>query len=180
MTANRPIRAYTHRESSDGFLPSDVLDALGEPSHIRQGSLIVFATTATEAWRLTENARLGVRSPRGLRIAEGSDAQALTTAGYAVVNAMFAMPMNGNAVVHIQGGQHFENSRHVERIGELTGDYRTRRFVPDVAPQPVVTDAMLDAAYEAFGDAGGCWNDVSSDAMRAAIEAALRVKDDQR
>lgn len=44
------------------------------------------------------------------------------------------------------------------------------------AEQPVVTDDMLDAAYDALEVGGGCAQDVPEAAMRAAIAAALAAQ----
>ena len=44
------------------------------------------------------------------------------------------------------------------------------------AEQPVVTDAMVDAAYAALDLAGGCVHDVPEAAMVAAIAAALNAQ----
>lgn len=42
--------------------------------------------------------------------------------------------------------------------------------------QPVVTDAMLDAAYDALEVGGGCAQDVPEAAMRAVAAAVLLVQ----
>lgn len=157
----RKVRAYTHRETGDSFLPRDVLDALGVPNHVNQGRLIVFAKSATAAQQRCAALRLpGIRSTRDLRIATGNDVDALVANEANQDDAAYALSSGeGSAVVglySLMADDYAETGnryRQAERIGEIIRDANGRcRFVPDDAPEPVVTDAMLDAARAVFAN----------------------------
>lgn len=122
------LRAYTWREINDCFPPREVLDALGEPRHVVQGRVVVFAHTAKEAWtRLAElhmePLSRGQGAPetgaRKLAVATGNDVTAMIEAEVSEPGAVFAYSMTGyvsTAVVRVWS----ENGvRRVKRIGEL-------------------------------------------------------------
>lgn len=112
------IHAYCHRDYRNCFLPRDVLDAIGESSWVRQGKLYVFAGTVEAAWRRLNTMDLAPRSAKDLRRAHpsGSDVSSLTEAGLGTDGAVYAMSMNGWAVVSIR--QDIPD-RILDRIGEI-------------------------------------------------------------
>lgn len=58
-----PLKAYTL--GNNGFVGREVLDALGEPGHTRQASVMVFARTKAEAIRTIEDRPAGgIWAPR--------------------------------------------------------------------------------------------------------------------
>jgi hypothetical protein len=77
-----------------------------------------------------------------------------------------------------------------ETMGGICGFPRTIDRCPNQAmhrdvieaqlaePEPVVTDAMVDAAYAVLPD--GLAHEIESQLMRAAIAAALRARDEDQ
>lgn len=118
------IYAYSHRDPRACFLPRDILDTLGEPRHVRQGRLYVFAPTADAAWRRLNTMDLAPRSVRGLRRSEDrGTVSALIAAHLDHDGAVYARPMTGFGVVWVR--QH-TSDRFLDRIGEI----REGKFIP--------------------------------------------------
>lgn len=130
MKTARPIRAYTYRESSDCFLPHDVLNALGAPADVQQGRLVVFAATAKEAATGLENVGLD-GAAHELKVDESNIAKALTATNRAWRHAVYALPMNGREPVLVTNAE--------------AGDRRI--MVPVAVPN------YVQAAIEALNDA---------------------------
>ena len=118
------IRAYGYKESSNCFMPRDVLDALGEPVWVRQGGIVVFAATAAEAFRHLSRLDLKPRSVRELGLLHGRSPEALAAAGLSEDGAVYAMPMDGWTVALVQKTC---GTRLVDVIGEIS---REGVFVP--------------------------------------------------
>jgi hypothetical protein len=121
-----PPRAYTH-DALDSYLPADVLAALGDKPHIRQGRLLVFARTGRAARDLLVD--LGLQSSferRVPRLATGNDLDALRESGLGTEGSVYAVSHQTDRVVHI----YFDNShcgaRTTAPIGELVGPFTSR------------------------------------------------------
>lgn len=119
------IRPYVYRDYRACFLPREVLDVLGEPSHVRQGRVVVFAATAEAAWRRLSTLDMEPTSARHLQRADlrAGHIKPLIDASLDRDGAVYAMPLNGWTVVSITQDQ---SDRIIEKIGEI----RTGRFLP--------------------------------------------------
>lgn len=123
------IYAYVYRERNNCFLPRDVLNALGQPGHARQGRLYVFAPTAEAAWRRLNTLDLAPRSARALARAGDRTARVLAAAALGREGAVYAMPMNGPSVVSIWQDI---SDRIIDRIGEIRqGEFTTLQAIDE-------------------------------------------------
>lgn len=173
---SRPLKVYTHREYGNTYLPRDILDALGEPRHVRQGRLCVWAPTAVAAAQYLDDVELRVHSARDLSVASGTDVRLLVADRAWPEGTMLATNLGSNGPV-IEITPNPDRSilgvpRTVRRIGELS---YAAHFIPD---EPVVTDDMVDTALEALQSSipdGAPVGWLISN-MRAAIAAALKAQ----
>lgn len=169
------IRCYSHRDYRSCFLPRDVLNALGEPQHVKQGYLYLCAATATSAAQNAKQLGLPVRGPHDLRIADNSICDALLNAGMVTDGMVWAKPLSGLQVARVFSTPTGERS--TVRVGEFVrlgpGIFRFSADRP-AGVTPLVTDAMVDAAYTAYRQ---CEENIASQrvAMRVALEAALKA-----
>jgi hypothetical protein len=171
--------AFTYRAPEELDWPADILAALAQPANIRHGRLLVFAPSAMAAWRRLRFLRIAPNSLLELKPAHGSDVGAIVAQGAPPEGQVYVLPVSGNTVVEVNAGAGFP-SRQVQFVGEIRQGRLHRTVPPDrppvPAPHPVVSDAMLNAAWEELtADA-----EISSEELIAAIEAALRVWRDEQ
>lgn len=153
----KEIKPYTHRDSADGFLPRDVLDALGDPRHVQQGRLVVFAESAAAAARRLDELKLDLPygDARRLALATASDVNALKAAGLNRPGGVFAISKRSGAVVEILATP---PPHSIERIGTIVrGEFRAvlsdeqrGRYYPVARAlaeaDSLITEAMVAAA----------------------------------
>lgn len=173
---SRP-KVYTYRNSSDAFLPLDVITALEENSHIRQGRLFIWATSAAAAAERLTILNLSHCTARALRAAVGPTVDGLTAGRDWPAGTVLAMRLAGRSpVVEITDPSSEDiltlSRRGVRLVGRYTYD---GHFFPSAELEPEVTEAMVVAATKASAErktAGGG----SYSRMHAAITAALRAQ----
>lgn len=170
----KPVIAYGYREPANAFLPRDVLDALGRPPHVKQGSLVVFAHTATDAWRRLGQLDMASTSSRKLAPLWGPRIKALIDASLDYRHSVYAMPGVGGDVVEITAPGGVRVVAHIGRID--CGKFVSNHHESSDHAEPEVTDAMVYAAFGGLEGNGGYECDVPMEAMRAAIAAALKVR----
>lgn len=169
------VYPYTWRDQSLCFPPRDVLDALGAPRQVRQARIIVFAATQQAAFGALSRRGMNPRIPRDLGPASGIDVRAIIAQHDNEPNSVYAT--HGGNIVRV----------HADADG--TGRYMTAYYFrnadghavvdsaePVERPDPVVTDAMVDAAFAALP--GWISREPIRDSMRAAITAALKAQED--
>lgn len=113
----RELKFYTY-EVCDSYIPSDVNEALLNPSHIRQARMLVVARTAKQAYNnLVDLGLRGWFEKRLPRIAHGNDVDAISRAGLAVEDYVFVVSDQNNNVIRVM----FDNSITGHRICCLIG-----------------------------------------------------------
>jgi hypothetical protein len=114
----RALRAYTY-ELCDSHLPRDVLAALGEPSHIRQCRLVVFARTAKAA--LDRLIDLGLRSHGASKpkLAYGNDVTALERAEFNTEGSVYVFGEQTRNVSRVHFDDSYVGARTSTLVGEL-------------------------------------------------------------
>ena len=129
MARQAKVKGYTSRDYRDCFLPRYVLDALGEPPHVRQGEFYVFETTAELAHQRAAKLGIKVASPRALRLADPDNPvyRALVAALAPEAGAVCAMPLTGNAVAQV--AEH-DGEPTANLVGEVQHQSTTWGFVP--------------------------------------------------
>ena len=168
------LKPYAHRESSNAFLPRDILDPIGAPSQVHQGDLVVFARSAAAAARhLHRLDLLSSDNPRQLRIAHGNDVAAIMGTDYPGEHDVYCWVSHSpsDVVVRVEALGNVQRGRKVRVAGYL----RERTYLPisetaAADPAPGVTGAMLAAAVEATQHR---YVYINEDSLRAAIAAAL-------
>jgi hypothetical protein len=176
---SRRLKVYAHVDSCNCILPSDVIDALGERTHVRQGHLYVWATTAKAA--AERFAAVGLRSvsARELRVATHGTAQVLDAASNWPDGTMLAVRLSGGGtVIEITENPNrsvIDSPRTLRPVGDLSHAI-VFRPVDDI--EPVVTDHMVDTALEALQSSMPDGTPVGwlISNMRAAIAAALKAQ----
>lgn len=167
----RTLKPYGLREfGSSVFLPSDVMQALGEPSGHRQGRLLIWATTARAAYEHAEAVGLGgiVRSSRELALAMGYDVGTLDSAFPWPDGTVLAMASRGSGPVVEIAKLTIAATRTMRVIGHLK---RQEGYVFTPADMSMaVTDAMVDAARNVLAD----YDETLP--IREAIAAALQAQ----
>lgn len=170
------LKAYKHRESSNAFLPRDILDPIGAPTWARQGDLVCFARSAAAAARhLVRLDLLSREDPRQLRVGIGNDVVAIIEAVHPEEFDVYCWTGHSpsDVVVKVEplSRAGLGRGRKVRTAGYLRG----RTYFPisqtaatDSAPR--VTGAMLAAAVEATK---GRYTYIQEDSLCAAIAAAL-------
>lgn len=170
------IRAYGYMEPVNGAqLPADVYTAMDAPTRV---SMIVFATSPREAWERLGQLDMAPSGPHHLiAYVGGLRVRALTNVGLNQLRAVYAADHSDDRVYVIA-----QPASHRERIAAYIGYTDGERFVSAAAEraeaaaaesEPVVTDAMIDAALGEFPDAlvyraAAC--------VGAAIAAALKAQ----
>jgi hypothetical protein len=176
------LKVYTYRNSSDTFLPADVIAALDEHSHIRQGRLFVWATSATAAAERLTILNLSHCTARALHLAVGPTVDGLAADRDWPAGTVLAMRLAGRSpVVEIADPSTDDvltlARRALRRVGRYTYD---GHFFPSGELEPEVTKAMIDAANAELPP----WivNELEiqrqspGHLMRAALAAALRAQ----
>lgn len=171
----RRLKVYVHKESCNCFLPPEVIEALGEPRHVRQGALYVWATTAADAAQRLDELGMRINSPRDLRVAEHGTATTLHAAHDWPDGTVLAMRMSGGGTVteitENPNRSVIESPRALRTVGELS---REVVFRPVADIDPVVTPAMVDAAMAVFElDPEST---VGPTELRTALAAALKAQ----
>lgn len=177
----RKLKIYSDAEYGNIFLPADIVEALGQHSHARQGNVYVWATTAKAAAARLDALGIDVRSPRSLRVVTHPAALMLDSAqDWPENTVLITRVSSGGPVVEVISAELVsERPYGVERtmrcIGELT--YGTH-FRPSGDLEPVVTDAMVDAALDALGVTmpDGVPHGWLIRNMRPALAAALKTQ----
>lgn len=177
----RKLKIYSHADSCNSFLPPDVITALGERSHVRQGTVYVWATTAKAATVRLDALGLHVNSPRDLRVADHGTARTLDEAFPWPESTVLAVRLSGGGpVVEIVSAQAATDRLYdIKRTLRTVGDLSNRlRFTPADVLEPVVTEAMVDAALDALGATmpDGAFPGWMIRNMPAAIAAALKAQ----
>jgi hypothetical protein len=170
----RELKVYAVRDfARSAWLPRDVLDALDEPNHHWQGRILVWATTARAAFEYLNNCGLNVvRSARELGPAMGYDIQTLNAAFSWPEGTILATNSFGRGpVVEVvrQAGDQPEQKRRLRVVGHL--DRPDRPIFTPV--EPIVTDAMVDAAADVLAPD---FEITTLDELRAALAAALKAQ----
>lgn len=180
------IKPFVYRDSREAWLPSDITERLGEPSHVRQGEIIVFAVSPQAAWKRLVNLGLE-RRVRAHRLKEATDhmARAIATAsvpGLVQDGHVFIFSSRGGRrpVVCIQRNEHDRRIFYIAgEIEPWEGRYRwvNRWDVTDDLTSDV-TDEMVDAFCRSIW--GEPATDTNREHVRRAITAALRVRNDEQ
>jgi hypothetical protein len=113
------IRAYGYKESCNCFLPRDILDALGEKPWVRQGEIVVFASTAAAAFHHLAVLGLKPYSIREVGLLHGRSPEALIEADLGNDGEVYAQPMSGNLVASVTQDDH---GRLVDVVGKISSD----------------------------------------------------------
>lgn len=155
------------------FLPQMVLRELDQPEHARQGRAYVWATSAKAAAARLSEFNIGAR-PRDLRVAHDTTAQLLDQQHDWLDGTVLCLPLNGGGRVielsepTILDGTPPLRSYTMRHIGTLA--HPRAVFVPSPDFEPVVTDAMVDAARNVLAD----YEETMP--IREALAAALRAQ----
>jgi hypothetical protein len=142
------LKVYTYRNSSDTFLPADVIAALDEHSHIRQGRLFIWATSAAAAAERLTILNLRHCTARALRLAGGSTVDGLTAGHDWPDGTVLAMRLAGRSpVIEITDPSTEDvlalSRRAVRLVGRYTYD---GHFFPSPELESEVTDANWEHA----------------------------------
>jgi hypothetical protein len=174
----RQLKVYGHRERRDCFLPRDILTALGAPSHVVQGQLLIWATTTRAAFLRTIDLGLRLRSERDLCVyRSGDDLMALKEAREWPDGTVLATMGHHGTVASVTENPDRSvvgSPYTVTAIGKLR--YGTQ-FVPGPDFEVEVTEAMLNAAINATVTE---YTYCDARSLRAAIYAALNVQREAR
>jgi hypothetical protein len=173
------LKVYTYRNSSDTFLPADVTAALEENSHIRQGRLFIWATSAVAAAERLTILNLHHCTARALRLAVGPTVDGLTAGCDWPDGTVLAMRLAGRSpVVEITDPSTEDVLTLARRAVRLVGRYTyDGHFFPSSELEPDVTEAMVDAAHEAcMAAAQDGSTAMGRDWVRIAVTAALRAQ----
>lgn len=170
------LKIYTYRNSSDTFLPADVIAALDEHSHIRQGRMFIWAASAVEAVGRLAALSLSYRSARVLQLAAGPTVDGLAAACDWPAGTVLAMRLAGRSpVIEITDPTAEDiltlTRRHLRRVGVFSYD---GHLMPAPELEPEVTDAMVDAAMAVFDRDPE--STVGPTELRTALAAALRAQ----
>ena len=176
----RKLKIYSHADSCNSFLPLDVITALGQRSHVRQGTVYVWATTAKAAAVRLDALGLHVHSPRDLRVADHGIARTLDEASVWPESTVLAVRLSGGGpVVEIISAQAASDRLYdIKRTLRTVGDLSNRlSFTPADVLEPVVTDAMVTAAWREMPADVTCGEThLDEDTLRLAIVAALKAQ----
>jgi hypothetical protein len=172
----KKITAYGYRDPGNAFLPRDVLAALGRPPHVKQGSLIVFATSATDAWRQLGRLDMAPSSSRRLGPVTGPRVRALVSAGLDHLHATYAMPEVGGDLVVIMMPLNGDHPRVVNHIGQIhQGVFLSVHVEPT---EPAVTPDMVTAALRVAANHEGFALVLNRGVFQEIIAAALKARDE--
>ena len=175
----RKLKIYSDTEYSAVFLPSDVIEALGERPHIRQGNVYVWAPTAAAAVARLEALGLNPRSARALKPVTNSVAAVLNDAcDWPEHTVLVTRLTSGGPVVEVVSAETVKDRPyHVTRtlrcIGQI--DYGVH-FRPSDALEPVVTDAMVNCFLDALNVPDGITAEWLMWEARPALAAALKAQ----
>jgi len=179
MNDESTLRAFVFRDPRECFVQSDVAEALGLPSYIRQASLTVFSRNARDAWRRLRELELVHQKSHRLIEAYDVRSHALSAMSYQVnEGTVFMYPSAGGRVpvVEVKLG---DAGRVVTRIGFIRPrfDVEGSSLIQTYVYEPVdgVTDMMLNAAFEMLPRHAP----PTLDDVRRAINAALDIQRDE-
>lgn len=174
----RKLKIYSHADYGNAMLPRDVLDALGSDRWTRQGHLYIWATTAKAAVERLAELNLGTSSPRTLRVCDdrGTTAALNTAHNWANGTVLAVRLSGGGPVVEITENPDrtvLDSPRALRTVGELRHGIN---FHPADGLEPLVTDAMVDAAMAVLDEDHE--NTTGPTALRLALVAALTAQKD--
>ena len=172
------INAYGYRDPANAFLPRDVLAALNQPPHVKQGSLVVFAKSSLAAWRRLGDLDMAPSSYLQLAQIAGPRIRALIDAGLDYEHGTYAMPTVGGDVVELLVPNGVRVINHIGRIDQGV-------FVSNVVESAElevsnavieVTDAMVDAFSVAYEGRHTGEAPIRDAHIRTALAAALKAR----
>ena len=178
----KKVHAYGFRNGPT-LVPARVINALGEPCHVRQARVLIWATSATAA--ATCAAQYGIHTtPASLHLAHGNYATALTDAQDWPAGTVLVLPLRmagpvvqlaNPALTTITG--HTYDLTIIGRITHCANGYGSVFSPPGGGSK--VTDGMFNAAWDAL--LAELHDEKLSarliPALRKAITAALDAKD---
>jgi hypothetical protein len=170
------LKVYTYRNSSDTFLPADVIAALDEHSHIRQGRMFIWAASAVEAVGRLAALSLSYRSARVLQLAAGPTVDGLAAACDWPAGTVLAMRLSGRSpVIEITDPSSDDvlalSRRALRRVGVFSYDGHLMPLPEHGEGEIEVTDSMVNAALNSYPSLIPDFEQ-----MRDAITAALRAR----
>lgn len=180
MSTDTSIQPFVFRDPRECFVPNDVANALGMPSHIRQASLIVFSKNAKTAWARLKT--LGLVHQKAHRLTEAHDVRSQAFADLTAVvgeGTVFMYPRDGGRVpvAEITSSDVNEEQRVVTLFGYLRPKLwinKESSLLREYVWEPIdgVTDGMLQAAAAELST----HEELTLDHVRRALRAALDVR----